>query len=1183
MEWYRPSATCSYVQLRDAIRKREGFVTDTSFEGQPRSVVHILAALAEDRPVVLLLGQDAYTTGNYPDPVLIATLQRLGRSNESKKGWNAVLGANALGEPDMEWITERFNRFVQPEGFQEIWDIPWSAVFTTTIDPRLTKRFSTRGRQPEAVLAKDHFSRVPRSRSRPPIHFLFGRSDETIPETRVPRSRMELKQRTSIHANEMLNRIAETVTPLGVLVVAGYDPDRDWLALDTLLAPLSLSANCPIVWFGARTGLDSDFLEYLTEQGVMVPDDRSLVSVVAELLAAGDLGSHGTATPDEPGVISIGDGKYLDVSPSLKLRVEASAAIVDDTWTSLTSPSVEHCLDDFTRFHGDFGGQRNLVEGVGRGFSIQRRFETKLADQVEIALKSDRNRVVILHGQSGTGKTVAMAKLAWNLRKLPQLPVVFANDRVPQATDLADFCSEAERAGAAATVILCDANQSTARYAELANGLRSRGRRIVVVGTSYRIDSPAGRNSPGTVEAPAEVSTEELRDLVELVRTHANLDVSKEAACHGNNVLALLYRLLSASRGRIVSGINTEARAVEEVFRRRARTAPRPSRPANQLAEALMAAGFGTADTPLFGPDVEDVLFGTDAAGRMIDYVMVAGRLNCPLPVNLLLRVLRARDRSFGIEQISYLFEELDLFRWRFADDEGTQLLVAPRLQLEAELICRRRLADVGRELDCIVELIESVRPRGVDKDDELAFLLDLLQKLDRDGPRRDVYSGGYLRIGEALTTLRVQFQVQDASLMLQESAFRRAYLRVLDAPGRSEDQTRETRDRILNQAREAVEAALQGAADGRLRAGRRVRENLQVERASIYGFLAVGRARASDLPSEVWSDYLAARTAVSRAVAVADSYFPFDVGLWTPVDILDACGAGLPLAVRAEMYADIQAVLDQVDPERLPPAQYERYQRRRQKVARALGDDAMSEDAYAKLEVANPPVAYFLRTRTDYEDILGPLTVEEESRQAQDTVRARALEGAAFLEARMSAIGADVRCLHLLLQLQWLGSTGYRLLRGERRPLPHNRLHLGRLLQTVTTLNAAAGEGVRFVYRYLEATLAWATLDVDRAYDTWRTLARETEGEDASRVFRRLYMADDQGKPLMCEGRVLRQRSVGHWQLKVEGIPGSVDLLDWDFKGEELRPGRQISNFAIAFNYLGPIADPASRFGDRL
>ncbi len=1143
------------------------------------AVDELLKALAERRPLVLFLGEDTWSSVEHPDPILSHLLNRIGRADEyATSGWTAVLKEKGLSAGDMEWITERFQRNVQPVEMQELLSIAWSAVFTTSIDPTLVRRIETHGRQPESILDREHFARTPRSQSRPPFYYLFGRSDETHSESKSPCTRIELRTRTATHANNMLNRIAETVTPLGLLIVEGFSPGRDWLAIDDLLAPLSTDDGLKILWFGTTQPVHSEFFTEMVDKGSLIPCKKRLIDVIAEPHARKLLERSAAIFPDGPGVISINDHKFINVSPTLRLRVEASAAIIDDTWTD-ELPQLHYidAAEAFRRFHGDIDGLRNLIEGVGQGFAIERDFESKLWIALNNILRDQTDRLLILHGQSGTGKTVAMARLAYNLRTIRHLPVLFSYGRIPQAIDIEKFCSEAELAGAPYTVILCDANVELERYRDFSNALKSKGRRVLVIGTCYRMESEHLGSRFELIEANIDVSPSESEALKSLVtKFGGDIEVLQGKALQRGYALALIYRILSASRQRIISGVSGEARAAETQLRERARKMP-VSRFRSALAEQLIAAGLHNETFTLFDPDHDGAEFGTDAPGRLIDYVMVVGRLNCLIPVNLLIRVLRGKCSYLDISQISDLFRELDLFRWRMVDNEGSDLLIAPRLQLEAELICRRRLGDIDRELDYLLELIEGVRDNHVDKSAEVHFLLDLLQKLDKKGPRKNAYAKGYARIAESLTTLRTRYQVRDASLMLQESAFRRAailWYRHDNSQG-GEQQSNDYRDRLLDEAREVVELAISQISKGNLRAGRKTKVNLYVERASIYGYLAVGSARSGATQDEVWSAYLAARVAVSCATAISGNYYPLDIGLWTPVDIL---GSNVLSAEQiAEMRVDIYSTLDQVDPDLLPPSQLEHYEQRRLKVSDVLADLTMKDDAYSHLESINPAVTYFLRARSMCPEIFG-----EPEGPFSRAIQEKAGAAARFLGERLSDIASDIRCLHLLLQVQWVAATGSRLLRGERGAVPFDVKTRAEILKTVSLLNSAAGDSARSQFRFLEATLAWMGRDRERARLMWRALSDDTEFEDASRVVRRLYVADTNGQPKQFRGRLLKQRNETHWLIGVEELKVDIDLLSRDFRDVDLQRGRELRDFVIAFNYLGPIADPISRYREK-
>lgn len=726
--------------------------------------VDLFAGVLEDkRPLVLFAGQSLDTAS---DAILGMLLARLGCA-ERGAGWRAAI-EQGMSASDMEWLSERFDRSVPSDPASHIFDVAWSAVFTSSIDPRFARRFETRGRQPESVLSKDTYPRVPRSRSRPPVHYLFGKADETVDEARAPGNQGSLTRRLSLHATDLVNRIAETATAGGLVVMAGYDPIGDWLPMDSLLAPLSHQAGPRVLWFGREDEPDSDLADEMLRSGSLVVTPETLTSAIARLELRGVLDVAGSAAPDEPGMVSIARGAVLDVTPALRLRVEASASIVDDAWTEEPEPLAGPELDDaFRRFHGALGNFRSLVEGVARGFAIEREFEQTLWNTVKEKLaqlrQPDSDDVVVLHGQSGAGKSIALARLTRRIRCELRLPVLAATNRIPYPQDVEAFCQESERLEAP-TVLICDSGQPSKRYEDLASALRSRGRRLLIIGTYYGI--PRSRSNR-LVEAPTHVSEAERAEFTKLSN---RFDLPLYVAdTDTNSIFAMLYRRLPVSRHQLAAGVSSEARAAEGMVRERAKHALRPAANLSPIAQQLIELGIASETAPLFEDDEKLAALGWDEAGRLIDYVMAAGRLDSAVPVNLLFRVLGHAGRLHP-EQFSHLRGDLDLFRWR-QDGEGSDFLISPRIQLEAELICRRRLTP-EQEIERLIELIRGVR-LGVDRRIERSFLLDLLFKLDRNGPRQEAYRSGYLRFADALKELREHNEVFDADIVLRECVLR--------------------------------------------------------------------------------------------------------------------------------------------------------------------------------------------------------------------------------------------------------------------------------------------------------------------------------------------------------------------------------------------------------------------------
>jgi len=1131
----------------------------------------IIAAILEMRPVVLLLGQDGWSSPGQADDVLKVALQRAGRHGDIERGWPGLLTAEALSDNFYEWLAESWDRLPRPDWLQRVAKLPWSAIFTSSLNPSLKRDFEWTNRDPQIVLTADEVPVAARSTGRTPIYHLFGRAGISDSLASPPRNRADLRNRLHLQTIAMLNRIPETATALGLFIIDGYDASRDWLPIDPLLSIIEQMPASRVMWCGWKaTSSDNQDLQAAIQSGRLITSESRLATIIGELESRGRLDDIALQTARELGAVSFAEAKSFRPSAELRIRVEAVAAIVDDSWIEFLPPlGADAQYASFREFHGDAAGPRALANGVRYNFAIKRDFESDLAQQIATAIEDHARfpEPIVVHGQSGTGKTIALARLATDVRNARKAAVLYSTGRIPNSADVEQFCEGAEQNGAAATLLICDSNAPIARYRDLATGLRSRGRKIVLAGTTYRqVDSaaPLPRNF---IEARDSLSDDERQQLASLLSRFGDT-VNTTQIGADKSVLATLYRVLPASRYRLAAGLSNEARAAEtEIRARGGRT--RPVAPRTQIAEQLMAAGLMAHDESILSERIDDALASAnDSAGRLIDLVMAAGRLNCPVPVNLLMRALSSGQGALDLTTIASVFRGLDLFRWQQSSQEGEELLISPRLTLEAELICRRRLGGAASEAVQLIKLVRSVRLSWDPAGSERRFLLDLIQRLGRDGPLRNRYRESYLAVARALTDLRRSTGTNDPSLLLQEAVLRRSAIR-------EEAVADDERFTVLEEAREAVQAGVDKLAGQTGRGARYAMANLAVERAAIYGFLATYRAKQEAPNQEVWSAYLAARTAARSAVSASGTYFPLDISLWVPADLISS--GAVSESQKLELAADLYSVLDQIDPESLPSEQLENFNRRRFKLGEQLQLPALSEDAFKALETDGSTAGYYLKARS-----LGPTFVADSREVYAPAEREKAKAAAAFLKTHRQRIESDSRCLRYLFQCDWISATGLEPLRGERAPIPHDERSRRELLQLIRLLNAAIEPVRDYGTSYLEAVLSWIDDDEQTAQRIWRDLARDSDYVDPRRVIRRHLITDANGQPMLFSGRIEAEAEPGRFTVRVDRLGRRVQLLARDFSSMSLSYGRTIPSFAIAFNYIGPIADPTQKRSGR-
>ena len=136
----------------------------------------ILRAISERLPLVLLLGQSAWISSDGTDAVLTLALQRLGVGHSGESDWTKIISSATLPEDFYIWLAERFARRPEAEWLRSVAALPWSAVFTSSLDQSLSTALATSFREPQVILTSDEIPLAARSTARTPLYYLFGRA-----------------------------------------------------------------------------------------------------------------------------------------------------------------------------------------------------------------------------------------------------------------------------------------------------------------------------------------------------------------------------------------------------------------------------------------------------------------------------------------------------------------------------------------------------------------------------------------------------------------------------------------------------------------------------------------------------------------------------------------------------------------------------------------------------------------------------------------------------------------------------------------------------------------------------------------------------------------------------------------------------------------------------------------------
>lgn len=1120
-------------------------------------------------PLVLLAGQGTGSSATANDKLVAMLRERFGGSGEpsnAKRTFDEVFEL-AIDDKNsaVSWAADKESKLPWPEKLDTVSSLPWAAVYTSSIDTALSRSFRRDWRVVTPILNAELSPSDPRSQTNLHVTYLYGRIDRPVGSDQPPFSKAEYAIRQGL-ASVLLSRLPEIVSAMGLVVIDGYSPEDDWLEFAQLYAVLAMLGKNQVHWYGFdHEWGSSDLVQNLISKQVLVTHTVQFCDVVEDAFASGYLKRELRPRELATGrALTLGD-RLVEIPRSLWARISAIGQVVgDQPFENVQMISVDELYRQFKEFLGD-----PLIRPPWTAYSRNLPFKRDYLKGLEVVVDRAKTRrrisnAVILHGQSGSGRSTSLAQLAFDLRKMNRWPVLFIPPGLfyPNEMDVDEFCQWCEENNAPVTVIVWDGDKEPSSYHGLASSLASRGRRAIVIGSSYRIEdsSVTGRDCVEATAAMSESEVNQFTSHLESIDKDMAAEIDQFAFSSDPFFLVSLYRWLPETRYNIIQGLRTEVAYVETVLADRGRS-PAAIVDETALGLALKSAGL-VRETSLLDDNSRSV--GEDQwspAELLVAYVMVIGWLGLGIPIELLMRTLGGGS----VVDVPRLFHDIDLFRW--AQDSDGNILVLPRHKLEAEIV-KNRFGGKREEKNLALAVLSQIKADSDEKSVEVQFAIDLAHALGPNGPARHRFADYYVEISNCLKRLRTDKSIENTYLMLQEATLLREYTR---SQSRS-DSPDENIEAILDSAADTLIQALD-TIEARGTSQQRHRSRLSVELASTLGYLAnieiiKGHARES------MALYQRARERLLDASRLApDSQFPLDVRIWTGRDLLYA--EGWSEEQRLELKADLLDSIGSQDEETLDFDGLERFQRRRQEVGDILEETSIKEDAFRRLIESGSTAGILLEANRLARNALEAEQLSNEG--------IKAIEAAiSFCQDHMDLVRTDPRCLRFYLRLWWAEHTGGLIWRGERNRLPGKREELRECIDIVDRICALQPQARNPQMLYLLAVCNWQLLDYDTARALWSQLQRESDFVTGyRRILKNHIVTDETGKPTLFHGQIHAlpaEHTVG--RVFVEQINQIVAFIPRDFGLRSPRIGDSVEPFHLAFNFIGPIADPRKHYG---
>jgi hypothetical protein len=1105
-------------------------------------------------PSFLFLGQSWAAEAERHD--LIERALRKAGDSEPEGRYRRLLGLNPAARGQfIDALTSESRTDEPPESLAEVATFPWNGVFTSAVDSLLIRVFDAEWRRVVPVVGRDVRRQPRRNPSELRLSLLFG--GVGLPEGSLPPSdRPSLAIRRG-EARELLGDLADgLLTPRGVLVIEGYGQD-DWLDPEDLLSLVSRLLPGQVHLFSVGPALASnEFIRAGVTGGQLMTHPSSLAEFFEAAKENGRLAAPASQVDADARFIRIA-GRVHPVPRDAWNRVVASARPVDlALLENLPTSSSAIRYERFRSFLDSSDGPA-LWTGLSSSFNFKRAFEEPLSKLVGDRLGGDEvPDPIIVAGQSGAGKSVALAALARRVALESQYAVLYLPRRPgrPQIAGVDEFALWAESVGAKGTLLVWDGMLDTDDYFGLARQLRGRGRKALIVGSTYRLTGL----SRGAVDVPGRLDAEEARRAERWLGTFGITIAERDRHLVEDDAsfLAALYRLLPETRQGIRRGLVLELRTAEETMQRRGETLEADGHENETiLAAALRRAGL---TTPLLAPAAESHQRGTEeerfsdrsTAERLTNMVVAAGQYDINVPLELVLRAL-GRDGAMAIID---LVKQLDIVRWY--QDQGGEHMLGLRTALEGRILAEAEFTTSRIEWEAIAELLHALRPRPGYGGPEVQFAMDLMQRIGPQSQERDRYLPAYRQFVEALRGSRREAHSGHPRLLLIEANLGREYAK--SSQGRSGGLGRAERLDMFREAEQAIETALD------LDPPTQARLNLLTELASNLGsqlFEVVEEETST--PDSVLDLTLRALRRIQEARTLDPSnYYPVDVSAWIARKALEASNIGADDRVR--ILADVAALFESVDRELLTPRQAALFDSRSVTVADLLEDPAAAALHLAALEASEDPAAFYLTALR-----------RSGIRDQGDPDYNRIKEAFDHLRSSPEAVRRDWRCARLTVDLFWMQMTGRRFLRGKAVPLTLSGQQWEETLRLATELSPYASFD-RYRLDFLRALGLFHTGQFQQAETTFVSLDRATPNL-AQRIQTSFVEADATGFVKVFTGQV--QRLLGDqsrgW-VWVDQLGVELPFIPRRFTQEALLAGDPLPEFVIEFNYRGPYAFPA-------
>lgn len=470
--------------------------------------------------------------------------------------------------------------------------------------------------------------------------------------------------------------------------------------------------------------------------------------------------------------------------------------------------------------------------GYNYGFNIHREYEDQLYKKVKEGLEktgNPKNKLLMIVGQTGTGKSIALAAIAHKIFNDKKYPVVYINNpdvyfysrteykqrditkkSSPEFNALDSLIERLEDLGAKAVLILWDTSSFSAgrgKVLSLYRALLSRGRKIYLVSTAYELNNISQGNAEDDfneesrfdnefVECKAMIGvSNEIKQLKEIMFNKCRIpqsEVDKIMTCfakNNDNFLSLFYQAFEIIRSNLSQGVFKEAshniQELDVVFE--------DGIEGKTIATNIFALALKKVENELISAGIfkEISLDNENTQSKnlvskdlFVKCIAVCSKFKLKMPYDFALRILGTYN-----EKIVRILTKSTFFV--ISQDIYGNYEISMRTPLEAMMYLEAKGLTPIEEIDCVIQMLNHMNPYGYYGQQKEVRLCEKLIRImgPNSSTNRYTYKNGYEEIIKALLKLRTQNEIWEPILISQEITYIRECI--------GSDENRPTSERI--------------------------------------------------------------------------------------------------------------------------------------------------------------------------------------------------------------------------------------------------------------------------------------------------------------------------------------------------------------------------------------------------